>query len=119
MPNSQKDLYKKLYGKLGENLACKFLKSQGYKILERNYRTKTAEADIIAQKDGTLTFVEVKSRSSFAFGTPAEAVTYDKQKKYRELASYYLQTNGLDGVEISFAVAEVVGKKVNVIFNAF
>ena len=93
MPNSQKNLYKKLYGKRGEDLTVNYLKNQGFKILERNYRVKSAEADIIASKGEKIYFIEVKSRTSLSYGTPSEAVNYQKQKKYRELALIYLQKN--------------------------
>lgn len=119
MPNSQKNLYKKLYGKRGEDLAVNYLKDLGYKILERNYAIRQAEADVIIEKDNKIIFVEVKSRTTLKYGTPSEAVNYRKQKKYRELALIYLQKKGLENFEISFAVVEVVGEQVSVIWEAF
>ncbi|MEE8424042.1 MAG: YraN family protein, partial [Thermodesulfobacteriota bacterium] len=68
-------------GAMGEELASKFLKKQGYKIVEKNFRTSLGEIDIIALDKGTITFVEVKTRKSTAFGYPQEAVGLKKQKK--------------------------------------
>ncbi len=119
MFNSQKNLYKKLLGKLGEQLTAKTLKKQGYKVLLTNYVTPFGEADIVAKKDETLVFVEVKTRTTNKFGTPAEAVGSKKQQKYQNIANYYLQQNNLEEVNVSFAVAEVIDGKVNVITEAF
>ena len=68
-------------GKLGEDAACKYLKKQNYQILERNYRKRYGEIDIIAQKSNKLIFAEVKTRSGERYGTPSEAVTFSKQQK--------------------------------------
>ena len=119
MQNSQKNLYKKLLGEKGELKVLKFLKSKGYKILEKNYKTSFGEADIIALKDKVYCFIEVKTRTSLKFGTPAQAVGYKKQSKYREIANYYMLKNNLDDVEISFVVAEVLDDEINLILEAF
>jgi len=84
-------------GKLGEELAAKFLTDKGYLILERNYRFGRAEVDIIVQKDKTLIFVEVKTRKNNRFGFPEEFVDKKKQKLMRSAAeeySYSTQWNG-------------------------
>ena len=117
MSDSQKDLHKKLYGKIGENLVVKHLKKLGYKVVNRNFTTPFGEADIVVQKDGVVVFVEVKARTSDLFGEPKDAVGYKKQEKYRKIASYYMQDK--EDIGVSFAVAEVVGKIVNIIFDAF
>ncbi len=119
MPNSPKNLYKKLLGLTGEQLASKHLKSLGYKILENNYNTPFGEADIIASFSGKICFVEVKTRSSNKYGTPASAVNYKKQQKYRNIANFYVLQNGLENAEICFIVAEVLGEEVNVLTDAF
>ena len=77
-------------GRLGERLAEKYLIAQGYTILERNVRSRYGELDLIASDKGMLVFVEVKTRSSFAFGYPEAAVTQQKQNHILEAASYYL-----------------------------
>ena len=72
--------YAKENGTIGEALACNFLKQNGYKIIQTNYKNRLGEIDIIAMQDKTLVFVEVKSRLSTKFGLPREAINYYKQK---------------------------------------
>jgi len=86
----------KLFGRWGEDAAEKFLKKKGYRILARNYRTKSGELDIIAMDGDTLVFVEVKSRSSDAFGGPIEAVDANKQARMTKAALAYM-VKELDG----------------------
>lgn len=76
-------------GKRGEELAAFYLQSQGYQILERNFRKRYGEIDIIAQEKNTLVFVEVKTRWSKKFGLPEEAVTPWKLKSVIKTAQYY------------------------------
>lgn len=76
-------------GKYGEDLACEFLKKQGYKILERNFRIRGGEIDIIALDNQTLVYVEVKARSSHQFGLPEESVTPWKLKFLERAAKFY------------------------------
>lgn len=80
MSDTQKKFYKKIYGRIGEIKAARYLKKQGMKILERNFRSLRGEVDIVAEDGDTLVFVEVKSRSSETYGQPAEAVTAFKQR---------------------------------------
>ena len=89
MPNSPQDVHKKLLGKRGEKRAEQFLIDQGYRLLARNYRTPFGEADLIVSNGEETVFVEVKTRSSSAFGTPREAVDHHKQERYRKIALYY------------------------------
>lgn len=119
MQDSQKNLYKKLLGKIGEDKAVKFLKRKGYKIEKRNFKTKLGEADVIAFDGETVVFVEVKTRSSNVFGSPAEAVTFEKQRKYFLIASEYLQKFGLLDKACRFDVIEVYKGQINHILNAF
>lgn len=116
------DATKKL-GNAGENLAATFLENHGYKILERNFRIRAAEIDIIAQKGGEIIFVEVKTRSNIRKGTPAEAVNLHKQKKIIEAASVFLQDENFYDCACRFDVIEIIfaGKffKINHIENAF
>ncbi len=110
-------------GKIGEDAAAKYLKKKGYTILERNFRKRFGELDIIAQKENKIVFAEVKTRSSTAFGMPSEYVNLKKQQKIIKTAQSYLSEKNLDP-EISFDVFEVIisGLKVislNHIENAF
>ena len=73
MQIAQKNFYKKLLGRVGEKKACAFLKDNGYKILETNYRTPFGEIDIIVEIDKITVFVEVKTRSNENYGFPCEA----------------------------------------------
>lgn len=81
----------KLSGDKGEDLACKYLQKCGYKILERNYRIRGGEIDIITFDRDTVVFVEVKARFSHEYGLPAEAITPWKIKALCKSALFYLQ----------------------------
>lgn len=78
-------------GQKGEQVAALYLQRLGYEILERNLRTRQGEIDLIALDQQVLVFVEVRTRTTAAFGSPAESVDWRKQKKLRELALAYLQ----------------------------
>lgn len=77
-------------GQQGETLAAEYLLEHGYKILNRNYRHKRTEIDIIAQKDGVLVFIEVKTRASDVFGYPEEAVNWRKERILLNAAEVYI-----------------------------
>ena len=76
-------------GKYGEDLACQFLQKHGYKIIERNFRIRGGEIDIIAIDDNVLVYVEVKTRSSHQFGLPEESVTPTKIRFLERAAKFY------------------------------
>ena len=114
----------KIFGKLGEDAAAKFLEVQGYKIVARNFRIRSAEIDIIAQKDDVIVFVEVKARSDIRHGLPSEAVTVRKQKKIIEAAEVFLQDENFSECACRFDVVEVylrgeLVEEINHIENAF
>lgn len=94
-------------GRLGERAAAEFLKKSGYTILANNYRAKPGEIDLIASAKNVVVFIEVKTRRSTAFGTPAEAVNYRKQQKIIKTALCYLQQHGLQDVPVQFDIVEV------------
>ncbi len=100
----------KAVGDFGESSACTFLKHHGYKILERNYKNKIGEIDIIARKGDYVVFVEVKTRCSDEFGTPADAVGQIKQQKIYKTAQWYIAENHGD-YDYRFDVVEVMYKK--------
>ena len=79
-------------GKAGEEIAVAHLVKSGYSIRDRNWTFRKAELDIVAEKEGVLVFVEVKTRSSEAFETPAETVTIKKQKQLVMAADQYLKS---------------------------
>lgn len=77
-------------GRQGEDLAVEYLKKQGYRIIDRNVNTPFGELDIICRKKSMVVFVEVKTRTSNAFGRPYEAVGPDKQRRISRSASAWL-----------------------------
>ncbi len=94
-------------GKEGEELALKFLKRSGYRIVERNYRCRYGEIDIIARDGEVLVFVEVKARTSGAFGLPVESVDARKQRHIINASTEYLARNGLTDTPARFDVVSV------------
>jgi putative endonuclease len=79
-----------LLGRKAEDAAAEYLRQQGYRLKERNYRCSLGEIDLIAEDGEALVFVEVRSRSSAEFGWPQETVNWVKQRKLRKVAAYYL-----------------------------
>lgn len=77
-----------------EKKAVALLLEKGYQILERNYRNRTGEIDIIAKDGEYICFVEVKFRTNHDFGSPLEAIDWKKQKQIRKVAMYYLMSRG-------------------------
>ena len=101
--------YKKTYGNLGERAAVEFLKKAGHKIIETNYTCKIGEADIISRDKEYIVFSEVKTRRSNAYGTPAEAVNFRKQRKIIAVAEWYMTSHGLS-CPVRLDVIEVWGR---------
>lgn len=83
-------MQKNTYGTRGEIIASNYLINKGYTIVERNYKNKIGEIDIIAKQGNIIVFVEVKTRMSRGFGDPLEAVNYKKQQKIKNVATSYL-----------------------------
>lgn len=83
--------FKILEGREGEDIAAEFLKKNGYIIVDRNFRLRMGEIDIIAieKKENTLVFIEVKTRESFKFGRPEDAITRGKIRSIVKVAQYY------------------------------
>lgn len=114
---------KKELGKEGEELAVRFLKKTGYRILERNYVCKLGEIDIIAKEKDTLTFIEVKTRTSNLYGPPQLSVTSSKQMQLSKAALYFLKEKRLGEVKARFDVVAIVlgprGEEIELIRDAF
>lgn len=110
-------------GQKGESVAVRYLKKQGYKIIERNYRSKAGEIDIIAREKRTLVFVEVKTRRSRSFGSPKWAVTPKKQKAISMAALYYLKMTDQTNVDARFDVVSILARGedtlIELVRNAF
>ncbi len=116
---------RKATGKHGEDIATAELKRRGYHIVTRNFRCRLGEIDIIGELKERLVFIEVKTRSSLAFGLPQETVHYRKQEKIKKVAQYYLAKTGQFHRNIGFCVVAVQldqegkFKKIEVIEDAF
>lgn len=82
-------------GRLGERLAGDALEERGYRIVERNFRCRAGEIDLVATEGEDLVFVEVKTRRGSAYGLPEEAVNARKARKIRVIACYYLELHNL------------------------
>ncbi len=114
---------KKELGKKGEEIALRFLKKKGYRIIERNYVCKMGEMDIIAKEKDTLVFIEVKTRTSTKFGPPQLAVHSSKQRQLSKVALNYLNEKRLKDVKARFDVVAILleqqGEKIELIKDAF
>lgn len=104
-------------GQSGEKRAEKYLISQGYDVLEKNFRCKFGEIDLIAQKDGVLVFVEVKTRSGAGYGMGFESVTKKKQEKLLLTAQTYMSGKTL--MQARFDVISIDNGRITHIKNAF
>lgn len=82
---------RQVLGTLGEQAAVRALEADGYRILDRNYRVRAGELDIVCERGGILVFCEVKTRTSVLFGLPEESVTATKRTRIRRLAMEYLR----------------------------
>ncbi len=97
-------------GKKGEEISVEYLQQKGYIILERNWRFKKAEVDIIARKNDVLAIIEVKTRSTNYFGNPQDFVNPKKIKLLVEAINEYVTKNDLD-VEVRFDIVAIVKKQ--------
>ncbi|MBI5206693.1 MAG: YraN family protein [Candidatus Firestonebacteria bacterium] len=99
--------YRIAFGKKGEDDAVIFLKKKGYKILDRNYRTRHGEIDIIASEKDTLVFVEVKTRNNNRCGEAQEAMNIRKQEQIAKVAVHYIWKNKLSSKDCRFDVVAI------------
>ena len=100
-------------GRWGEKIACEYLEKNNYKIIEKNFSCKQGEVDIIAQDIGKkeLVFIEVKTRSNFKYGNPADSVNNTKQKHIKNTIKYYLYKNNIQNIAIRIDVIEIYIEK--------
>ncbi len=107
-------------GRIGEDIACEYLRKNGYEILKRNYRAARGEIDIIAKKGKHLSFVEVKTRYNTDYGFASDSVNSKKQMRIISAARAYLMIYK-DYEDVSFDVCEVYTgvRSINYIENAF
>jgi len=118
MPNRKQN-----FGQQGEDLAVRHLRKRGYKIIERNFRTRNGEIDIIARHRDCIAFIEVKTRRTRRYGTPKLAVTAAKQRKISMVALAYLKKYHSLETRARFDVVTVQasenGPSIDIIPNAF
>ncbi len=105
-------------GRRAEERAAEFLRSLGYQIIARNYRWQGGEVDLIARDGDWLVFVEVKARSSRAYGLPEEAITPRKRRRLLRTAQRYLQQHPTD-LPVRFDVVALSGGEARLYRNAF
>jgi len=95
-------------GSQGEDMAAKYLQKQGYKILQRNFRSRYGEIDIICTLEQSVIFVEVKTRTNTSFGSPEESITKTKRQHIHKVALIYLETYPYPFKEIRFDVIGIL-----------
>ncbi len=106
-------------GAQGEDRVAAWYEAHGYSVVDRNWRCRQGELDLVARRGGTVVFCEVKTRSSTAFGAPVEAVTRTKQARLRVLAARWLEDSAVSVREIRFDVASVLDGELEVLEGAF
>ncbi|MBN1871770.1 MAG: YraN family protein [Candidatus Omnitrophica bacterium] len=111
-------------GRLGEKIACRYLRRRGYRIIKRNYVTNLGEVDIIASDKDAIVFIEVKTRCSDKFGLPCESVDIKKRRKLLRIAALCIKKLNIDGSKIRFDVVSIIvsgifRKNVELIQDAF
>lgn len=102
------NLDRKRLGERGEDAAAAFLERAGMTVVERNWRCSAGEIDIVALDGETIVLVEIKTRRTVAKGTPEEAVTPAKCRRYAKLAAAYMQSAGVSEVPVRFDVVTLL-----------
>ncbi len=111
---------RRMLGRSGEDAAAAWYEAHGYTVLARNWRCRTGELDLVVALGREVVFCEVKTRTSDAFGVPAESVTHDKQMRIRRLAARWLDEEAPARPRaIRFDVASVMDGRVEVYEGAF
>ena len=111
------------FGELGERIAERWLRRQGWRVIQRRFRSGHRDIDLVVERDGTVAFVEVKARQGTEFGDPVEAVNWQKQRELARSASVWIDRHGRPREVYRFDVVGVLveGERVRVrhIPNAF
>jgi putative endonuclease len=95
-------------GTAGEDAVAAWYRAGGYEVLDRNWRVREGEIDLVCRRDGTIVFCEVKTRRGLGFGAPVEAVTARKQQRLRLLARVWLAAGAVRPRDLRFDVASVL-----------
>ncbi len=106
-------------GARGEALAATWYSARGYEVLDRNWRCPTGEIDLVLRRGTLLVVCEVKTRSTLAYGAPADSVTAAKRARLRRLAVRWLAAHSVHPATVRFDVAAVLGSKVEVVAEAW
>jgi putative endonuclease len=106
-------------GRLGEDRVARWYVGHGYQILDRNWRSRTGEIDLVCANQRVVVFCEVKTRRSDRLGAPVEAVTQSKQLRLRRLAAEYLFLHTCGRHDVRFDVASVLSGTLMVVEGAF
>ena len=118
-----KDKTKITTGNKGEKIAADFLKKNGYRIIDKNFRCPLGEIDIVAREKDAIVFVEVKTRKSSELGYPEQAVGIKKQKKMSQLALWFMQKKKIIDASARFDVVAITmlssGDEIKLFKNAF
>ncbi|MCX7522126.1 YraN family protein [Microbacterium sp. STN6] len=102
---------KDVLGRRGEEIAAAYLTERGYRVIARNWRCRQGEIDVIASQGSELVFVEVKTRSSLAFGHPFEAITLGKVARLRRLAAAWCDQSGARAARIRIDAIAVIAPR--------
>jgi putative endonuclease len=113
------DLSNRARGRWGEELAAAHYRRLGCEVLDRNWRSPTGELDLVVRDGTTIVFSEVKARRTDRFGPAASAVTFEKQRRIRQLAVEWLRANELRADSIRFDVVAITGGRLELIAAAF
>lgn len=106
-------------GDRGEQRAAECYERAGYRVLARNWRCEEGEIDLVCRRGATVVVCEVKTRRSFAYGSPAEAVTAEKRRRLRRLAARWLREHRVHCRTVRFDVAAVRGEDVEILPGAW
>jgi putative endonuclease len=112
-------MQRRALGARGEAMAADWYVDRGYDVLARNWRCREGEIDLVVAQRRTIVFCEVKTRSSDAFGVPAEAVTRAKRERLRHLAAKWLDESPVRPLRIRFDVAAILDGQLEMIEGAF
>lgn len=110
---------KRCVGSLYEDICAEYLTENGFNVLQRNYKCKVGEIDIVAEKDNIIRFIEVKYRGNGKYGFALESIDLKKQNRIKRAASWFLNEKGLNGVQCSFDVITVENNVVEYYFNCY